>query len=150
MAESEALHAAGGFTVEVSSADSDGDYSEIAEVVDAQPPEWVVKAAKATHNASPNNMTESKPGLGETTTGTLTLNFTATQFEAFQTMFRQIRYWRFSLPLDEDETTPTRILVRGYWSKLGGLKLDPEDANVILANVELTRASGQPTLTGGS
>lgn len=150
MSQSEALHAAGGFTVEVSSADDDSGYSEIAEVVDAQPPEWIVRAAKATHNASPNNMTESKPGIGETSAGMLTLNFTADQFSDFQDLFRQIRYWKFNLPLDEGEATPANIKVRAYWSKLGGIKLDPEDANVILATVELTRASGQPTFTEGS
>lgn len=148
MAVSTGRHAGGGFDVKVS---EDGvTYATIGEVVDAQPPEWLVKEAKATHSASPDNMTETKPGLGDTSKGMVTLNFTENELEAMLALFRVLRYWRITYPLDTGQSNPARIDWRGYWTKLGGMKQDPDDANLIQVSVEFTRSSGKPTFTKGT
>lgn len=148
MAVSEALHAGSGFTVEVS---EDGvAYTTIAEIVDAEPPSWLVKEAKATHNTSPDQMTESKPGLGDTSNGMLTINYTDTQLNVILALYRLIRYWRFSFPIDTGQTVPARYVMLGFWTKLSPPKLDPDDTNVMISTIELKRSSNKPTHTAGS
>jgi hypothetical protein len=148
MSESNGRHAGGGFTVEYS---SDGNsFTPIAEIVDATPPEWMVKEAKATHAASPNQSTEAKPGLSDTGKGTITLNFTEDELDNMLNLRRLIRYWRFSFPKAEGQNNAPRIDFKGFWTKIGGLKQDPDDANLIQANIEFTRSSGVPTFTKGN
>lgn len=148
MAESTGRHAGGGFSVKVSS--DNVVFTPIAEVVDAQPPEWLVKEAKATHSASPDKMTEAKPGLGDTSKGMINLNFTEQELENMLNLFRLVRYWRIEYPLDEGQTNPARIDWKGFWTKVGGLKLDPDDANLVQANIEFCRSSGKPMFTKGT
>jgi len=148
MAASEALHAGSGFTLSYSSNGSS--YTEIAEVVDCTTPEFLVKEAKATHHSSPDNSTEAKPGLSETGKGMFTLNFTQSAFDAILALRRSEYYWKFTFPLKSGQSTAATLVVIGFWSKLGGMKFDPEDANVIQVQGELTRTRGLPTFTAGS
>jgi hypothetical protein len=147
MAASAALHAYGA-KVEVS--DDGNTYNPIAEISDCDPPNWLVNEAKATHLLSDDAMTESKPGIGKTDTGKLKLNFTKAQLNTFLGYFRLIKFWRFSLPLDVGETTPSRLVMIGYWTKLGMGKWDPEATQVIDCEVELTRSTKKPSFAPGT
>lgn len=147
MAATTGRHAQG-FFLETST--DDISYSTIAEVVDADFGGWNVQPANATHDASPDNMTENAAGIGETDTYMMTINFTETQYNTFNGLFRTTRYWRVNFPLASGQTTPARIKLQGFLSKFGKVKFDPKDTNILVTQIELTRTSGRPTYSNGS
>lgn len=149
MAASAGLHAFGA-DVQVSAADSDASYSTIGEIADATPASWMIAAAKATHHASPNTATEAIPGIESTDPGRVTINFTKAEYAAMIALKRTIRYWKFFAPLKSGESTASSWKFRGFWTKAGAPRMDPEDTNIMICEFEFQRASGTITFTAGS
>lgn len=149
MSASEGQHAFG-FELQVS--DDGVTYDDVLEIVNCNTPERLRAAAKATHNSSPDGHTEAKPGIKSTGPLQFTINVTEEQYDTLDEYYEggDDLYWKVKLPLDEGETTPQTFVMRGFVSKLGQIKLDPEDTQVMICDVEITRTSGKVTYAGGS
>lgn len=149
MAASDARHAYG-FEIEIS--EDGATYTDILEVVNASAMERLRVEAKATHNGSPDGHTEAKPGIKRTGPLKFTLNYVAAQYEDLDAFFEDGTdlFFKVKLPLDEGESTPEQFVVRGFITKLGEIRLDPEDTSVMIYDVEIARSQSKVTRTAGA
>jgi hypothetical protein len=109
-------------------------------------------AAKGTHLESPDGYKENRPGIKEVPAFKGTLIFHADQYQSLETYFEAGTnlYWRFSEPLEQNQSTPDRTIVQGFLTELGDRKLDPDDSEVELFDIEITHWGGKPQFTPGS
>lgn len=109
-------------------------------------------AVRATHLESPGAMKETRAGIGEVTPFKATCTYTATIYNTLKGFVdnRTYLYWRISHPLESGQSTPDRDVIYGWVSEIGEVKLDPEDTNIEVFDLEITNRSGTPAFTPGS
>ena len=147
MSASTAIHAMGG---EFKYSSNDSSYATLGEIVDVQAPKWMTAAAKATHLQSPNSATEATIGVDSSDPLKATMNFTKAEYTTVVSLKRTKGYFKVFAPTQTGETTPSSWKFYGFITKIGTPKMDPEDNNAMIYELEVTRASGTVTYLAGS
>lgn len=135
-----------GFGTAVGYSDTNGSYTDVAELMDVKLPGIEINDVDATNHGLTDKFRDFTPGLGTAGEIEIKILFSKSVQATLYGFIRTTKYWRINFPLNTGETTASNWVCRGY---LKGLQNEnPLDDNMT-ATIKI-KLRGKPTFTAGS